>query len=56
MKIKVIIKEYLMEEVGEVVYDVYRVFAEGNDMTPLKSFFFIEEAEAWVRTQEDLTL
>jgi hypothetical protein len=51
MKMK--IKEYLMEECGEIVYDV--VDKENNTFI-MQGFDTYEEAEAWCRTQEDLTL
>jgi hypothetical protein len=55
MKIKVVIKEYLLEEVGDIIYDVVDketgVFFESGS-----SFDSYKEAEAWIKTQEDLTL
>ncbi len=53
MKTKVIITEYMMQEVGEIVYDV--IDKETYDALAF-DFNSYEEAEAWVRTQKDLTL
>jgi hypothetical protein len=53
MKIKVVIKEYLMEECGDIVFDVVD---KENGMFLVFGFDTFEEAESWVRTQEDLTL
>jgi len=53
MKTKVLIKEYMMQEVGEIVFDV---LDKENNIFLAHSFYTYEEAKEWIKTQKDLTL